>query len=31
MNAWLASMIAELMAEQETFKKYPPKEVGLEQ
>ncbi|MBR0742081.1 arylsulfatase [Bradyrhizobium liaoningense] len=31
MNAWLASMVAELKAEQETFKKYPPKEVGLEQ
>ena len=31
MNAWLASMVAELKAEAATFKKYPPKEVGLEQ
>ncbi len=31
MNAWLASMVAELKAEQATFKKYPPKQIGLEQ
>ncbi|MDQ8730005.1 arylsulfatase [Bradyrhizobium sp. LHD-71] len=31
MNAWLASMLAELKAEEATFKKYPPKAVGLEQ
>ncbi|WP_424630459.1 arylsulfatase [Bradyrhizobium sp. SYSU BS000235] len=31
MNAWLASMAAELKAEAATFKKYPPKQVGLEQ
>ena len=31
MNAWLASMVAELKAETVTFKNYPPKEIGLEQ
>jgi arylsulfatase len=31
MNAWLASMVAELKAHAATFKKYPPKDVGLGQ
>ncbi len=31
MNAWLASMAAELKAHAATFKKYPPKDVGLAQ
>ena len=31
MNAWLASMGAELKAHAATFKKYPPKDVGLGQ
>jgi arylsulfatase len=29
MNAWLASMGAELKAHAATFKKYPPKDIGL--
>lgn len=29
MNAWLASLGSELAAHAETFKKYPPKNVGL--
>jgi len=31
MNAWLASMAAELGAHAATFKKYPPKDIGLGQ
>ncbi len=31
MNAWLASMAAELKAHAATFKKYPPKDIGLAQ
>ena len=31
MNAWLASMAAELKAHAATFKKYPPKDIGLSQ
>ncbi len=31
MNAWLASMAAELKAHAATFKKYPPKNIGLGQ
>ncbi len=31
MNAWLASMGAELKAHAATFKKYPPKDIGLGQ
>jgi arylsulfatase len=31
MNAWLASMAAELKAHAATFKKYPPKDIGLGQ
>jgi arylsulfatase len=31
MNAWLASMAAELRAHAATFKKYPPKDIGLGQ
>ena len=31
MNAWLASMAAELKAHAATFRKYPPKNIGLEQ
>ena len=30
-NAWLASMAAELKAHAATFKKYPPKDIGLGQ
>lgn len=30
-NAWLASMAAELKAHAATFRKYPPKKIGLEQ
>ncbi len=30
MNAWLASMAAEMKAHGATFQKYPPKKVGLE-
>jgi len=29
MNAWLASLAAEMGAHAATFKKYPPKKVGL--
>jgi arylsulfatase len=29
MNAWLASMAAELKAHAATFKRYPPKDIGL--
>lgn len=29
MNAWLASMAAEMKAHAGTFKKYPPKDIGL--
>ena len=31
MNAWLASMAAEMKAHAATFKKYPPKDIGLGQ
>lgn len=31
LNAWLASMGAEAKAHAATFKKYPPKDVGLKQ
>lgn len=31
MNAWLASMSAELKGHVATFKKYPPKDIGLSQ
>jgi hypothetical protein len=31
MNAFLASMIAELTAHVATLQKYPPKDIGLEQ
>jgi arylsulfatase len=31
MNAWLASMAAELKGHAATFKKYPPKDIGLGQ
>ncbi len=31
MNAWLASMAAELKGHAATFKKYPPKDIGLKQ
>ena len=31
MNAWLASMAAELKDHAATFKKYPPKDIGLGQ
>ena len=31
MNAWLASMASELKDHAATFKKYPPKDIGLGQ
>ena len=31
MNAWLASLATEMKAHAATFKKYPPKQIGLEQ
>ncbi len=31
MNAWLASMAAEMKGHAATFKKYPPKDIGLGQ
>ena len=31
MNAWLASMASEMKAHAATFKKYPPKNIGLGQ
>ena len=31
MNAWLASLAAEMKAHAATFKKYPPKDIGLGQ
>jgi arylsulfatase len=31
MNAWLASMAAELKGHAATFRKYPPKDIGLAQ
>ncbi|MBY5320933.1 arylsulfatase [Rhizobium johnstonii] len=31
MNAWLASLAAEMKAHAATFKKYPPKDIGLAQ
>jgi arylsulfatase len=31
MNAWLASLAAELKGHAATFKKYPPKNIGLAQ
>ncbi len=31
LNAWLASMAAEMKAEAATFKRYPPKNIGLDQ
>ncbi len=30
LNAWLASLAAEMKAEALTFKRYPPKNVGLD-
>jgi arylsulfatase len=29
MNAWVASMGAEMKAHAATFRKYPPKDIGL--
>ena len=31
MNAWLASMASEMKDHAATFKKYPPKNIGLGQ